>query len=185
MASDPEHIKTIPDNYSRYLPLDHARKEIRLATLHGGAEESEIVFSLKYISLADPRGNIWECLSYCWGDLGDTRTVYFQYEDRSEDGGIEVARQPFTVRVCLESALRSLRPVEKCRVMWIDALSIDQSNLVECGQQVGLIREVYARADWVAVWLGESGEAAEDAVLLMQELTVVVEDAVLKPGQRP
>ena len=39
---------------------------------------------------------------------------------------------------------------------WIDALCINQTDNDEKGQQVRLMREIYASAESVIVWLGES-----------------------------
>jgi hypothetical protein len=51
----------------------------------------------------------------------------------------------------LEAALRALR-VLKTEVLWIDALSINQEDLLEPGLQVMRMRLIYSNAS--KVWLG-------------------------------
>lgn len=54
-----------------------------------------------------------------------------------------------------------LRRSDKARILWIDAICIDQANLEEQGRQVRLIWEIYQRAERAVIWLGpEEGESA-------------------------
>ncbi|KAF2452112.1 hypothetical protein P171DRAFT_321969, partial [Karstenula rhodostoma CBS 690.94] len=39
-------------------------------------------------------------------------------------------------------------------LLWIDAFCIDQSNIRELNHQVAQMRDIYAAADSVIVWLG-------------------------------
>ncbi|KAF2732509.1 HET-domain-containing protein [Polyplosphaeria fusca] len=41
------------------------------------------------------------------------------------------------------------------RTLWIDALCINQDDIVERGHQVRLMREIYSKAQKVSVWLGD------------------------------
>ncbi|KAK1751248.1 heterokaryon incompatibility protein-domain-containing protein [Echria macrotheca] len=49
----------------------------------------------------------------------------------------------------------------RTRLMWIDAICIDQEDQNDKNQQVGLMRDIYNKADRTIVWLGE----APDVVL--------------------
>jgi hypothetical protein len=53
-------------------------------------------------------------------------------------------------------ALRDLRCQREDRVLWIDALCIDQSNDEERGQQVQQMGSIYSKAERVFIWLGEA-----------------------------
>lgn len=53
----------------------------------------------------------------------------------------------------LHAALRHLRDPALERIMWIDAVCIDQNNLDEKGEQVQFMAEIYAKASCVIVWL--------------------------------
>ena len=52
----------------QYQPLDEAKKEIRLLTLHPGSHESPIIISLKTVVLSKKKIPHFEALSYAWGD---------------------------------------------------------------------------------------------------------------------
>ena len=45
--------------------------------------------------------------------------------------------------------------------MWIDAICINQKNVSERTQQVGIMKEIYKKAMHIVIWLGK--ETAEDA----------------------
>ncbi|KAH8652696.1 heterokaryon incompatibility protein-domain-containing protein, partial [Tricladium varicosporioides] len=53
-------------------------------------------------------------------------------------------------------ALQDLRYQEKDRVLWVDALCIDQNNKTEQGQQVQQMGSIYSGATRVLIWLGEA-----------------------------
>jgi hypothetical protein len=56
----------------------------------------------------------------------------------------------------LHRALLFLRDPDVPRILWIDAVCIDQSNRAEKALQIPLMTEIYAKATRVIVWLGES-----------------------------
>jgi hypothetical protein len=51
------------------------------------------------------------------------------------------------------------------RILWIDAICIDQENLKERGQQVRLMAGIYTKASRVLVWLGETADNSDQALL--------------------
>lgn len=88
----------------------------------------------------------YEALSYVWGS-------------RSPDTAksIQLNGTTFPVGENLEAALRQLRPrpgTAKPRVMGVDAVYIDKSNVEERSQQVAQMDDVYRGAESVVVWLG-------------------------------
>jgi hypothetical protein len=83
----------------------------------------------------------YEALSYTWGDPNDLEDIIIN--------GLKIK-----VRANLYSALRHLRTKEP-RVLWADAICIDQGNFQERTYQVGLMDYIYTRASCVLVWLGE------------------------------
>jgi hypothetical protein len=58
------------------------------------------------------------------------------------------------VTVNLESALRYLRHSDLPRVLWIDAICINQHDLGEKRHQVSIMQSIYTYAEQVVVWLG-------------------------------
>jgi len=76
----------------------------------------------------------------------------------------------FSVRKNLYDALTHMRSDTESRVLWIDALCIDQSDGQERNHQVQLMGDIYHSARQVIVWLGV---AAEDSDLAMNLKTKV------------
>ncbi|KAH6681505.1 heterokaryon incompatibility, partial [Halenospora varia] len=54
----------------------------------------------------------------------------------------------------LYSALTNLRRGGVSRVIWIDALCINQCDSIEKSWQVQLMGEIYQKAAFVIVWIG-------------------------------
>jgi hypothetical protein len=109
-------------------------------TLSSGNFEDDILCSLSKVSLDDKP--FYEALSYVWGDRRITRRIFI-------DG---ISKR---VTMNLEIALRHLRYVSQPRVLWIDAICINQRNIAERSVQVMHMGEVYKRATGVVAWLGE------------------------------
>lgn len=130
------------------LRLDHRVQEIRLLSLLPGERgESDDVISCR-ISVADlsnsPR---YEALSYRWGDASETRLITIEDEERG-------ATTKFQITVNLFLAMTRLR-CESERMLWVDAICIDQQNEVEKSVQVGMMRNIYEKAQRTLIWLGE------------------------------
>ena len=81
-------------------------------------------------------------LSYVWGDTHTKQEIFVN--------GISMQ-----VTHNLEAALRRLR--DCCRIkqgfkVWVDAICINQSNIVERSEQVGKMRDIYASAWHIVVF---------------------------------
>jgi len=87
----------------------------------------------------------YDALSYVWGDPSVTSPILLNGKRHH-------------VTVNLELALRYLRGTEE-RIVWIDAICINQQDLREKNYQVQRMRNVYLNARVVVIWLGEEGTA--------------------------
>ncbi|KAH9208075.1 heterokaryon incompatibility protein-domain-containing protein, partial [Leptodontidium sp. 2 PMI_412] len=114
--------------------------EFRIATLQPGGFKDQIKMSLHQVRFKDKPE--YEALSYVWGKPKVTESI-------SLNG------QPFNITTNLFLALRRLRHEDKPRLLWIDAICIDQSNTQERQQQVSRMKEIYSCASKVTVWMGE------------------------------
>jgi hypothetical protein len=54
----------------------------------------------------------------------------------------------------LQKALVALRKAEP-RILWDDAICMDQTNILERNHQVQLMWDIYSGAEDVAIWLGQ------------------------------
>lgn len=69
--------------------------------------------------------------------------------------------------------------------MWIDAICIDQDNVLQKGPQVAMMGMLYARAAGVVVWLGPAADESDRAMGLVQswgsQVSYSVETGHLQP----
>ncbi|KAN0093541.1 Heterokaryon incompatibility protein (HET) domain containing protein [Hyaloscypha variabilis] len=126
------------------LPLEN-ETDIRLLTLHSGAGIDQITCSLVKADLDinllsyDPLQ--YEALSYCW-------------ESPEITDHININNRSVKIRNNLWWALMYMREVNNDRILWVDALCINQNDIRERNHQVGLMGEIYSRAFAVLAWLG-------------------------------
>ncbi|KAK5123138.1 hypothetical protein LTR85_003336 [Meristemomyces frigidus] len=138
----PPHPPIIPQVSGVHRPLK-SRHHIRLFSLDPATDFHAHISGR--LLLTDVRsGKIeYETLSYVWGSTARTQPI-------SVDG------LPYNVTINLHDALRRLRSATDARVVWIDAICIDQLNNTERSAQVSLMADIYTSASRVCVWLGES-----------------------------
>lgn len=67
------------------------------------------------------------------------------------------------VRANLHKSLSHLRDCFVERILWIDAIYINQANDKEKGHQVESMAKIYAKASGVIVWLGEAADGSDRA----------------------
>lgn len=138
----------------QYLPLNTDHPTFRLLRLRKGDTirvECDIFHSP--ISGSDTLVS-YEALSYTWGssDLVDC---------------IEVNGQRLWITANLYSALLCLRSRDCDRILWIDAVCINQSDKVEQSQQVRMMGGIYSFAERVIFWLEKP---TPEVMLLMESL---------------
>ncbi|KAI4211009.1 MAG: hypothetical protein LQ351_006129 [Letrouitia transgressa] len=143
-----------------YNPLKSDASQIRLLTLAPSFDKrSDIHCHLEHVYFGDKAANqpIYEALSYTWGNKADKRVIF-------------VNDDPTPITRNLDIALRYIRNSSESRILWIDALCIDQSNLEEKAQQVEMMKDIYRDASQVLVWLGESDKDIRQAMQRIKKL---------------
>lgn len=141
-------------NLYKYNPLP-TEKFIRLLELHPGQVNDDIKCTLQATNVEDAPE--YEALSYAWGDATTKSNV-------SCDGKIILVTQN------LKDALVRLRLEEKSRLVWADAICINQSDMVEKGPQVKMMKQIYDNATRVCVWLGHASAQMQPAFELMDKI---------------
>lgn len=126
---------------SIYNPIDSKNQEIRVLHLAPGSFDDEIRMTLKRIHLIDAPSPEYEALSYVWGTVTCSRAAL-------------VNGEPFTITSNLDIALRHLRQSTEERILWIDAVCINQTDDDEKSLQVQLMQNIYSTATKVTVWMG-------------------------------
>ena len=137
--------------------LDSQHREIRTLTLKRGNYNDELSCILKVVSLNNAPQ--YEALSYAWGAANDAQSI------RVNDKTIAVTKN-------LEIALRYLRKSATDRILWIDAICINQRDVAERDSQVTFMGDIYRSADHALVWLGETDDESDLAFDLMPKLDI-------------
>lgn len=149
-------IRTTGNSSWAYKVLSGPRMT-RVLHIMPGRRDETIVCNIHMINLDE--SPTYEAVSYCWGDPKPSSQIIL-------DG----RRAYISLNLC--KALQELRLTTEMRVLWADALSIDQSNKSEKSQQILLMKQIYRRARKVFIYLGEFGdmEMTSNVVQLIREL---------------
>jgi len=118
--------------------------------------DDDLICHFSIVSLDEPVIQ-YEALSYVWGTRMHNNRVFVQGE-------------PIAVTENLYLALQNLRFTDKERILWVDALSINQSNDKERTHQVSLMSSIYKRAWNVVIWLGETFNDCDLAMDYLKQL---------------
>ncbi|KAK4164711.1 hypothetical protein QBC43DRAFT_317354 [Cladorrhinum sp. PSN259] len=97
------------------------------------------------------RRDLYEALSYCWGAPDKPFSIY-------------IGQHYLPVTASLHAALLRLRHPLIGRILWIDAVCINQEDKVEQAQQVRFMAEIYFKAGRVIIWLGECQDKDRDTL---------------------
>ncbi|VUC28684.1 unnamed protein product [Clonostachys rosea] len=90
----------------------------------------------------------YEALSYTWAtDTGERDATHTVYHGDSWD--------ILKVTENCANALRRLRYQDETRILWVDAICINQEDVAERSHQVNMMTEIYACARQVLVYLGD------------------------------
>ncbi|ETS78471.1 hypothetical protein PFICI_10533 [Pestalotiopsis fici W106-1] len=95
----------------------------------------------------------YEAISYTWAD---------ETGDASHCQTISISGKPFLVTKNCEMALKRVRMRYYTRVIWIDAICIDQDDIQERGHQVGIMPQIYSQAKGVLMYIGEQSSSSGD-----------------------
>jgi Heterokaryon incompatibility protein (HET) len=158
-----------------YQPLDTSSTQIRVAILQPRqSADTYVVVSLQTVSLSDSPQ--FDALSWVWGDPKDVRPIILE-------GELWWAPKNLVI------ALEHLRPESAPRVIWIDALCINQSEttagLAERGHQIGLMRRIYTTANRVLVWMGLEREWTKGVLSLLTDVADNAQDFGDEPPSLP
>ncbi|KAK3347179.1 heterokaryon incompatibility protein-domain-containing protein [Lasiosphaeria hispida] len=126
--------------------------------------------------------HLYEALSYVWGSAENLQPIYIQPDGDSLPTG---NNHQLHITTNLRIALSYLRDPLLERIIWIDAICIDQHNNKEKEQQVQFMANIYANANRVIVWLGETAGDSDQALgaLRMAAEERRTHSAIDKPNQ--
>lgn len=149
-----------------YKPLNHGVQQIRVLHLYGPRTDGLLRADLKHLQLdldSDVRPPKYEAISYCWDEVPGEDDIILNGELRR-------------VPASAVKALRQFQPIDwpDHRVLWIDALCINQDDPLERSQQVQLMGEIYRGCTQCMIWLGDydenAGRAIDSIMLVVWEM---------------
>jgi hypothetical protein len=149
-----------------YNPLSAADNEIRVLLLDPRPESEDDIIrgSLNIISLTNLENEEvppYETVSYVWGDATLRSTIEL------EGHSVDVPRSSAAV-------LRRFRH-NKTRILWIDAICINQSDLQERSEQVKMMGDIYRNGIRNLIYLGEDDgtvESAKSSIKMLCDLEI-------------
>jgi hypothetical protein len=153
---DPPGVSTSFHNIYASLPNDDS---VRLLRLHGSATESDPVHcTLVVHKLCDPNRPTFEAFSYTWADSQGNSSLCEAIFIGPQYNILPVTKNCLAALRCFRTSLD--------RLVWVDAICINQFNLDERGHQVSLMRDVYMSAARVLTYLGNCDEGLGDVMKL-------------------
>ncbi|KAI0161466.1 heterokaryon incompatibility protein-domain-containing protein [Xylariaceae sp. FL1272] len=155
------------ESLDAYRDLRNELEEVRILHLYPMSQGDEVRCSLEYVSLRNETLPSFEAVSYCWGDQSRHEKIKLVTADPS---GNETFESDVTVTESLYCALKGLRNAENVRLLWVDAICINQRDIDERNSQVSLMRQVYSRARQVVIWLGEEYNQFTGSFRMLQEI---------------
>jgi hypothetical protein len=139
-----------------YNRLPH--RSIRVLTIQSARQpDAQIRGKLSVLHLGDEARTNFSALSYVWGNDGD------------ESFSILCAGIIVPVLPNLYSALFHLRNRLGTFTIWVDAICINQEDDGEKEHQIPLMGEIYAKSEYVYVWLGSGSMKTERAMEYLRQ----------------
>lgn len=153
----------------RYYPIDLNRPTFRLLRLKAGKEDDPLECGLIEAAFDEDNSVDYEAVSYTLGEPGPEEKI-------SVDG------QPLTLFPCLATILRDLRTQSEDRILWIDAICINNNDCGERGHQVSQMPTIFGRALRVLCWVCPLTEATSILMDSLQDLQRRVRNANWPPN---
>jgi len=143
--------------FYRYTPLLDLHKTIRLIALFPSTGLYDSKCSCYLVEAPVHNLPPFEAVSYFWGDVRDQNhaIVLDQYVGLAYGNNIHrsprTERSTFPLTETLARILADLTPESGLRLLWIDAICIDQSNKLEKAAQIPMMGQIYSMATRVVI----------------------------------
>ena len=150
------NIASTPYKYD-VLPSD----SIRMLSLLPGDRSAPLQCELhradvpRNVSPESASGPTFEALSYVWGDGNLCQQIFCN-------------KSVIKITQSLFDALIHLRHSEETRMLWVDAVCIDQNNNDEKIEQIPHMKDIYQHASQVVIWLGLADESTSRVLDLIR-----------------
>ncbi|KAG4435168.1 hypothetical protein IFR05_009337 [Cadophora sp. M221] len=176
-GSSPPKIPRPLDEYLYYPLNSSGNGELRLIRLWPGPVDGEDI-KLEVFHAWKSSKPVYEALSYTWGSATHTDVALVCEEtdrhgkrksrrhlDETMDESTPVSSLGIAHNLAV--ALRHLRYPDRERILWADAICINQTDDAERSREVLQMGSIYRNAQQVVVWLGPS---EDDSTLALETL---------------
>ncbi|KAH8744940.1 heterokaryon incompatibility protein-domain-containing protein, partial [Hyaloscypha sp. PMI_1271] len=138
------------------------RRQLRLLRLKPGDHDAPLCGEIFPANIETAESlHKFEALSYVWGDSAKVDVI-------------ETSKGCIPITCSLSRALRAYRRPQDDRILWADAICIDQKNNAEKSKAVEIMADaVYGKADRVQIFLGEE---SDDSNLAGELLNCIAEE---------
>lgn len=108
----------------------------------------------------------YEALSWNWGTESRDCGIRVLQSNNHPQRRLAISRE-------LALALKHLRNPDHDRILWIDALCINQADHEERNHQVQMMSRIYNCANQVCVWLGQDNDDSTTAISFIREIMLL------------
>ena len=143
----------------QYEPLP-GRRGIRLLQLFPAAHDGDPISATLHCHDLDSAPE-FETISYVWGDPARARPIFCD----------EI---PLRITKSLHDALVQFRLKSESRLLWADAICINQADLNERASQVVIMHHIYESSQRCLVWLGRADEHSPIALKVIQDMATIL-----------
>lgn len=154
-----------------YEPL--RKGEIRLLEVIPNSTRIGFHCELRTVALAEAKRG-YQTLSYVWGDLTNPARISIN------DGSLAITRALFdflcewTRRSLASSLTHDINGQIETRLLWIDAICINQQDVDERSAQVAIMHDIYSSSKGTISWLGPSIEVHEEHLTELDSLAKAI-----------
>jgi hypothetical protein len=171
---------SISFGYLRFLPGPRIIPQYRYSPL---SQKSDVVRLLRLLPCQDEEVNIrCELFEYTLRELESTNCPYealsYVWGGENKPRSITIDGRELAITENLHTVLLRLQDRVIPRIIWVDAVCINQADDKEKEYQIPLLPTIYAKASRVIVWLGE---AYDDSYQALESIRLAREN-VIKPS---
>ncbi|KAK6424844.1 hypothetical protein LTR95_016328 [Oleoguttula sp. CCFEE 5521] len=141
-----------------YRPLESSERRIRVLELLSGEQSAALRANLCVISLDDKSKSTYETISYVWGPP-------------TKSAAIDIAGVRLPIPEATAAVLRRVRRPDRTRLVWIDAVCINQDDINERSDQVGLMRYIYSGSTENLIHLTDDEDMGTRIIQLADKIT--------------
>ncbi|MDI1487657.1 MAG: hypothetical protein OHK93_006928 [Ramalina farinacea] len=109
-----------------------------------------------------------ELLDVRLSETPDFEAISYAWEAAVFPDTLHILKEFLKITSSLASALRKFQDSNEPRLLWADAVCINQSDVPERSSQVALMHQIYGNAKQVLVWLGPGDERTGNVFSLLE-----------------